>query len=756
MSTSFKYTDISVIDNDFEPIKSSKITTCLLKNNRNDIIRTIDFFNSGEKFLYIHGFMGTGKRQFVNYVCEYLSKDVIKLEYYCKEATVCDDILLSFTDTLEKLPGSKPFRLNAKITTLSVKFQKLIEFLKKPLLIILHSMDNISGEDLEHVSDTFSKVLKDANVKIIVTTCALKPGLMGSIEEDKTIFLKALSKEVFNEYVLSNNVSASDRQLEDFYALTKGYYFYTALSLKIIQAMQLTLVEFMQKIKNADVTFDKYIGECYINLIPAAIRNFYWFLRAIRHGISMNAMAILEIYDEFSIQYLINNLIAFQSDDTLYLNDYFSNRIEMMLPLNTEIKLHKYIIGIYEQQLKENLATRAIFISRQALRQEIEYHKNMISDLENKDPASRRQIIQEEVKQDEPQITDKSDNASDEDKSISKMVEEAYKLADDNVTGAIEKLKAILDNNEVNLNTLVDIRLHLAKLYKTIEDYSSAMHYYELVEAYYKNNKEFINLNYLYYEMTDLYYKMYKSERAIQTIKNVIYSVDTPQSLMVSACTLLGNIYSDMNSPENAFSYYQKAIDSTEENVSDSVLSELYFKFALANDDKGDINTAFEYYNKCISISENNNYLASAYSNLAACYYENGNTDDALDCYNKAYNIEKSLNNYDGIYYTSSHIAAILNERDDSNTLKYLKEAKQSADFLNESFYMIEASIALGDYYYNDPQKAKEALQEYLSALRTADSSIEDIDVSNIAKRIEDMKLRMDSKDFEEILKKYE
>ena len=88
----------------------------------------------------------------------------------------------------------------------------------------------------------------------------------------------------------------------------------------------------------------------------------------------------------------------------------------------------------------------------------------------------------------------------------------------------------------------------------------------------------------------------------IETIKKVIYSVDTPQSLMVSACTLLGNIYSDMNNAEEAFLYYKKALESLDENVSDEVLAELYFKYALANDDRGEEETAYEYYNKCISV----------------------------------------------------------------------------------------------------------------------------------------------------------
>ena len=45
---------------------SDKINPFLLKNNNSEILKAIDFINSEDKFLYIHGFMGTGKRQFIN------------------------------------------------------------------------------------------------------------------------------------------------------------------------------------------------------------------------------------------------------------------------------------------------------------------------------------------------------------------------------------------------------------------------------------------------------------------------------------------------------------------------------------------------------------------------------------------------------------------------------------------------------------------------------------------------------------------
>ena len=102
-----KFLDSAVDQENIILPNSDKINPFLLKNNYSDIIKAIDFIASDEILLYIHGFLGTGKRQFINYISELLSNDVIKLEYYCKASTVCDDILLSFIDTIEKLSISK-------------------------------------------------------------------------------------------------------------------------------------------------------------------------------------------------------------------------------------------------------------------------------------------------------------------------------------------------------------------------------------------------------------------------------------------------------------------------------------------------------------------------------------------------------------------------------------------------------------------------------------------------------------------------
>lgn len=748
----YEFLNSSINKDNFLLPNTNKINPFLLKNNQAEIMKALDFIGSDEKFLYIHGFLGTGKRQFLNYICDFLAKNVIKLEYYCKQATVCDDILLSFIDKLENTSTTKNLNtsINAKITTLDSRFKQLIFETKKPILIILHSFDDILEENIELVKKAFSSSAKNENIKIIVSTRGLNQNVLGDLEENRKIFLKAFTKNIFSEFLDSNGITASKTTLEDFYKYTRGYYYYTALSTKIIQTTKTSLTDFLAQFNQADKSFDSFLGEEYLKLIPNTIRNFFWFLRTIRHGLTLNALAVFELYDDFSLEYLKQNLMIFQVDETIYVQDYFIQNLDISIPAKTEIKLHKYIIGLYEKQLKEPLQSRVITISRQALRAEIDYHSKKIATLQ----SINNENIEEQIEAQEQSL---ENNEPQEviPKTIIEQIEIANNLASERkYTDAIEKFHSILELENITTQSVVEVRGYLAKLYKAIENYRMSAHFYELAEIYYKQHKEYINLNYLHYEMTDLYYKMYKSDRAIETIKKVIYSVDTPQSLLVSSCLLLGNIYFDNNNLDEAISYYQRAIESLDDNDEEKIIAELYFKYALAHDEQNDMDTAFNYYNKCLTVP-NNPFKALAYSNMASCYYDRESYDDALACFKKSYKIEKDNNNYDGIYYTASHIAKIYLKEDIKKAYDYLIEAKKSAEFINEDFYILESTIALGDFYYNYSDKSKECLREYYKALNLAQNFINEIDINIIKARIEDMKHRMNEDEFVEIERKY-
>lgn len=749
----YKYLDSLYNKEELILPSSDKIDRFLLKNHYADVMKAIEFFKTDGRLLYIHGFLGTGKRQFINYVMDFLSSDAIVLEYYCKPSTVCDDILLSFIDVIEKGALAKALIHTAKVTTLAVKFQQYISSIKKPFVIVLHSYDDIQKENVELVSECISHIIQDNNnVKLIFSTRAMLQNVFEDVKVDKKIFLKGFTKDLFKEFIKSHKINGTDEAYEEFFKYSRGYYYYTILSIKIMLAMKLSLNDFLSKFKMSGMNFDSYLGATYINLIPNTIKNFFWFIRTIRHGISVNALAVLGLYDDFSIGYLKNNLMIFQTGDLIYVQDYFQQDIDISIPTKTDIKLHKYIINLYEKELKESLQTRTILISRQALRAEIEYHKQAIYLLEN--PNEAKKLPEKDTKQstNAAAVSIAKEDAND----IGYKIRACKKLAaSKKYTEAIETYLKIIEEDNPDENTLAEIRVELGRLYRSVNDFEKSKHYYEVAEKYYKNKDEYINLNYLYYDLTGLYFDMYKTERAIETIKKVIYSVDTPQSLMVDACTLLGNIYSETKNYDEAKKYYQKALESIDENAQSESISELYFKYALMCDESGNSELAFEYYNKCISLNDNSQYKSLAYSNIGSCYYENGNLSDAEACFLKSYNIEKTNNNYEGIYYTASYLAKIYQKTHPAKVLNFLIEAKQSAEFINEDFYILEATVALGDYYYDQVDMKNKALTEYFNARKIAGNYGDMVDIKKIEERILDMKQRLDSSVYKQLEEAY-
>ncbi|MBQ4114875.1 hypothetical protein IJD34_05680, partial [bacterium] len=213
----YKFANSLIEHEDFILPESDKINSFLLKNNQNEILKAIEFLKTDEKFMYIHGFMGTGKRQFINYTCDFLNNDVIKLEYYCKQGTVSDDILLAFSNAIEQLPISKALNFNTKIATLNKKFHQQISSIKKPFLIILHSLDDVQEENLKLITSNLLEVTSEPNIKLIISTRALKPNLIEGLDENKKIFLKALTKDIFKEFLDFHKVETTPTVIEDFY-----------------------------------------------------------------------------------------------------------------------------------------------------------------------------------------------------------------------------------------------------------------------------------------------------------------------------------------------------------------------------------------------------------------------------------------------------------------------------------------------------------------------------------------------------------
>jgi hypothetical protein len=84
------------------------------------------------------------------------------------------------------------------------------------------------------------------------------------------------------------------------------------------------------------------------------------------------------LYEEEKAIFFAHNSILSTNGQCLYLKDYFRDIIDNQIPDNVRIKLHSACVDLYNTQLPLKPLERDLMLSRQTMRNEIEYHSMFI------------------------------------------------------------------------------------------------------------------------------------------------------------------------------------------------------------------------------------------------------------------------------------------------------------------------------------------------------------------------------------------
>lgn len=829
---------------------SEVIDPFVLENNKENLENIYDFYGSEKPILFVNGFMGTGKRQVVNYSLNFLSKEAIVLWYNCFETTILDDILLCFFNEFKKLQTQGIISgLKVKTENFTAKINAYFTSIEKPFVIVLNSYDSIQKENLQEIVDFINHVIGFEKVKVVIVSRTLD---RKSFEDDtkyERMTLSALDKNLFEKYLKQNKISFSSSQLDDLYKHTRGYYFYTSLTVSILKSKNYDIKTFMESFKLSFLSYNKFLEKEIIDIIPAISVQFFWLLCIMRHGVTSQILKQMHYYNEENIDFLTKNLLLVQSNGLIFVHDYFREQMDIAIPENVSQKLHKFIIDFYESQLPLKPLERGILLSRQTIRDEIEYHtlflpkkvgeintnayKAMAKGLEfdlsrikqGKDAQSQQQIdIKEDSQKVYPRQQDKkpdyistvSPNVSNVDINLNdlpfKLTEDELKMLNNTSTGknVSERMqssinfdikredgdiplqqqeqdfketliyclkmandeaskynfklacdwykKALTFNKDENyINELPVIYTKMAYAYHKLNEIDNSLKYYGLAKEFYNQIGEIVKENYIKLNIANVYYETYKFDLAKTTLLEIISTKDNPHILTTKAYIALANIEDSLSNGNLAFDYYKKALELSNSTMDVETLSELYFKYALCSDDRNDITTAIEYYEKCININRDpkvNKFLSSAYSNIATLYLEKRDNAIAVKNFLQAYQIDEANENYDGIYFSATKLAQIMQRKLPDKAIFYFKKAKQCAEKLNDIFYMASSLLALGDFYYGQKQDAL-ALDEYFTALDLVKNDFSKDNIAKIEMRINDIKFRIGADKFAVIENEY-
>lgn len=770
----------------------------LLQNNEDQLKKLCNFYEGKNNLLFINGFLGTGKFEVVNYSTSFLNDETIVLRYNCFNATVLDDILLSFFKDLKNLVLQKKI-IPPKIKTenFTQKINSYFSHVEKPFVVILNSFESILDENRQEICDFIMHLTTIEKVKIIV----IGRSFDSKAFPDKTIdriTMYALDKPLVEKYFKNNNIKITSAELDNFYKLSRGYYFYVILAINLIKHNKLSTHDFFDALKNSFLTFDKFLLKQSLTLVPTVKINMFWFLVLIRHEITVDLLKLFDFYNEDTLKQLVDNSIITQDGENLYISDFFDDITEIA-PVSLIHKMRFFLISLYQSQLPLKPLERNICISRQTMRKEIEYHKIFLpktykpNTLEIQQISSKVEVDKETV--DFPQIqteqkavlpTDvempaetkddigkvniehvllnvdtKEENEVDANLpflELLKRLDEAHKNYNYNLV--IEYAKIALERKtEKDYNKYVPtLYERSAFAFKKLAKYDKSLEYYEYVGKIYEKLNVQEKISTVRYNIADIYYETYKVQKAKEIFEEIVNNPKTPKNIMVASYLRLASIEEDSQNPnKNISEYFKKAIEISNDVTNKKVLAELYFRLALLMDDKNELDKAKEFYEKCIEIKDGklNSFLSSAYSNLATIYLDDGNEEKAVELYTSAYNIDLENSNSEGIYDSASKIALIFKRRDTEKALKYFKIALEASKHNSDKFYTVTSYLELGDFYYENKDD-ENALICYLNALDLAKVNLTKDNVSKINIRINDVKFRHGDSAYEQLLKKVE
>lgn len=764
----------------------------LAENNLNQFCQMSEFFKSDKFLLLVNGFLGTGKSSVTDYFLKFLKTEVITLKYNCYETTILEDLLLSFFERFKELAAENIIQEpKMRSENFVQKINSYFMSITSPVVIVLDSFEEVLKNNKPEILEFLKHLSQTGRVKVVIISRKFDYEDFENVFDYTKISIGALEKHLFEKYLKSSDIKLIGPVSDELYKHTRGYFLYTALAVKIIKIRGLSLYEFIGGFSKSFLSFNDFILREALALVDPVSGHLFRFLTVIRHPVSINLLKAFNLFDEFKIKVFIETMILSKDENMIYLKDYYKSIAENSIPDNVAVKLHRSCVELYNTQLPLKPMERDLLISRATMRSEIEYHSMFLPKkpvikpkhvLEQAEPSNIEEPVEIPKKKDISSIRFIFESEEEEFSIMNKIADSINEF----ITFTDEQLKEIEKENNMSILELVNrarqeennfnfkrvvmiyqrclmmkndsdfqtfqpiVYTKLAGAYAKLSDWFNSLKYYEEAAKIYSSAGDILKLSEIKFEIANIYYMMFKRENAKEVLTEIISLKNLHPDSYVKSYILLADLSDD--DVDKAYEFLKSALEHAEDSENESLLAELYYKFAIASDEKGETKQAVMFYKNCVEIDkEKNPFVSGAYSNLAAIYEEADAKDSAIRFYELSLAIDEENNNLNGIYLSSIKLASLNRRKNPETAFKFYNRAYETACKLNEVFYKVSSTLAFGDFYLYS-KNPEQALRKYFLAKSIAEGNLSENNLKKIERRIEDLKLQLGEEKFNEIV----
>ncbi len=756
--------------------------------NNSAVNEITDFVLSPYSIFYLFGPKGSSKSETIEKVVPELEKDNLIFRHFCFENSVIDDFLLNFYDTLKNFSLSGKVSLK-KFATNDFK-EKVSHYLKtidKKCIIIVENYEKIDTN--KEIADFLVHLSKYGNVKIIIVS-RNKNTLLHSMGL-KTFRLEGISKEDFKSKLAILMQSVDDETKENFYIITEGNELYLNMSIKYCTNTNISIIDLVSEFSRRNESFEHFVVSKFITLTPSNYRDFYSMLSLLSHPVSSEFIENYKLGNINYVGYLLKNFLISKFSDEIYVKDYFKEYVKENLSVQDKANYYTKLVDIYEQELTKSPKDRLLRLSRESIRKEIESLKSSIPSVNIKNSRSisyigmssfdynsekPKSILSEKLNR----IKERKNKITEEQKAI--LAEKRFNKP----RTSFEEL-----NREKNRNLIIELinearnqtqnykykqanetlfkaldmdfekefRIELcslaAKNYDLLNEFQEALNYYNeaLNYALEQNDSRICQIK---YSIAQLNRKFYKADVAKEQFIEIVANESYSDKYRANSSIELGEIEESQANTDNAIKHYENALAfSLGQNK--EITAKAYYRLAILYDENGDVENAVKYYKKNYTLSSQhyeNQYYSISLTNLASIYTEQGKYQEASEFLKLALSYDSENNDLENMYYSQKELAKLYANIDMQSALGYYKQALDSADKLNDSFKIALVYFEAGEIFY-DKAEDERALEYFFSAKKAIGDNPKDENVIRINSRIQDIKMRLNSVNFNIIADKF-